>query len=146
MPRTRNDSIAGKQKILENANTQLEPIKKLTAEERDYFDRYAKCRPVEDWSPGDILRLERLCGWLAEADELTQRIKAEGPVVLNQRGTPIGNPLFDKRDNLERMAMSAEAKLHLYSPTMNGSGHKRTADKAKEIESVRKNNVKQLLA
>ena len=81
--------------------------------------------------------MERLCGWLVEIDDIKAAIKEQGLVVLNQRGTQIVNPLVGARDGLERLAMSAEAKLHVYSPEMSGSGHKRTSEKAKEVQRAR---------
>ena len=150
MARTRNDSVDGKRQILANATSKLEPVNELTKAELAYFDRYSTCRMIEDWSPGDIVRLERLCGWMAEIDEIKRQIKDEGLVVLNQRGTPISNPLLTARDNLERLAMSAEAKLHVYSPALEGSGHKRSHDKAKEVakakDAAAKNEHLSLLA
>jgi hypothetical protein len=33
--------------------------------------------------------------------------------------------------------MAAESKLHVYSPALDGSGHKRSHDKVKEVNKAR---------
>jgi hypothetical protein len=137
MARTRNDSVDGKRKIHESATTKLEPVSKLSVSALKYFDRYAQCRMIDDWSAGDVVRLERLCGWMVEIDDIKAALDSDGMVILNQRGTPIPNPLLTARDNLERLAMAAEAKLHVYSPALDGSGHKRSHDKVKEVNKAR---------
>jgi hypothetical protein len=92
---------------------------------------------IEDWAPGDIIRLERLCGWMVEIDDITSALLDDGLVVINPRGNPIANPLISARTELERLCMAAEGKLHVYSPALDGSGHKRNHNKMKEVSKAK---------
>ena len=121
MARTRKDSVAGKRLQLAEGRAPLEPIQPLEDTAKYYFDLYISTRPSFEWSRGDLIRLTQLSQRMAEIDYITGQIKAEGLTVINQRGTPVVNPLVSARDQLERTAISMEKSLSIYAPVSGGA-------------------------
>lgn len=141
----RNDSVDGKLALVEAANTSIQPINEVSELALFYFSQYSSTRPSFSWSRGDIVRLTKLSERMAEVDRISELIKQEGPVVINQRGTQIPNPLLAARDSLERTCMATERSLSVYAP-MEGSNKKNTFDQAKEVEKIQKSGDDDLLA
>jgi len=148
MPRVakiRNDSVKGKQAILDAAKNPTEPVAVLDEVAMYYFGLYSSTRPSFSWSKGDLVRLTKIAERCSEVDRLTEKIKQDGYTVINQRGTEIVNPLVGARDQLERTIMAAERSLSIYSP-MEGSNKVNTHEQAKEVEKAQKADDSDLLA
>ena len=141
----RADSAEGKRALVVAAKTPLRPSQSLSEGAMEYFLHYASTRPTFDWSRGDIVRLTKLAERMEEIDAITEALKIEGVVVVNQRGTPVANPLISARDSLERTVMAMERSLSVYSP-MEGGKKALVADQAKEVEKLAARGDDSLLA
>ena len=145
MARTRKDSVAGKRLQLAEGRAALEPVQPLEDAAKYYFELYTSTRPSFEWSRGDLIRLTQLSQRMAEIDYITGQIKAEGLTVINQRGTPVVNPLVSARDQLERTAIAMEKSLSIYAP-VSGGAKANMFEQNKEIDRLEKKKGSDLLA
>lgn len=59
------------------------------------WNDYIRARAREDWKKKDLRQLQHLCRVETEIFDLETRLKAEGDVVVNARGTQIANPVLN---------------------------------------------------
>jgi hypothetical protein len=115
-----------------------EPPEPLTPAERDIFIKIMRSREAAlGFSDYELVLCVQLAKNTLLMDELTERLKTEGPIILGGRtgNTPVQNPLFTARDSCSRVALGLTRMLGLAAPTGTDQ-HKRNQADRKAREAI----------
>lgn len=129
-------NLTGMKNAIAAQTTTIEPYSALTENASRYFFDLAKSRASFDWSRGDVIVLTRIASWLDESDSVQEKLRIQGIVIRNQRGTEIVNPLFSIVDTLERRIMQGLTKLQITQMSLAAGALASTAKRVKNAEEV----------
>ena len=114
-----------------------EPPEPLEPLERAAFDKVVKARESAlGFSDFELLLCVQLAKNSVLMNDLTERLKREGPVVMGGRNgtTPVANPLFQCRDSCSRVALGLTRMLGLTAPVDRTQLQRNAADnKARDV-------------
>ena len=118
MPRKQPvNSVAAALKAAVNAAKPLpEPPKnvRMRPEDRPFWESIMASRAHDEWLPADLVIAAQLARCQADIERESSILDTEGPVVENQRGTPIANPRHSVLETLSRrqLAMMKTLAMH----------------------------------
>ena len=88
----RSDSIDAQLKIQNDLKNPIKSIIELTPEQTAAFNDVIETLPRDSWDRNAIRMAGKLAKLEVYLDGLIDKIISEGPVIVNDRGTPISNP------------------------------------------------------
>lgn len=117
MPRKskRADSSHVQTKIMADALKGIQPPDCVTLdkEHMPFWRHIINAR--ETWTTVDLIHAANLARCMASIEENQLLLKAEGDVLINQRGTPVMNPRFTILEQLSRRSVSLSSKIQVHA-------------------------------
>ena len=114
--KTRRDSEAGRVQAAQDAAEPIEPpdgVDLPTDEHRKLWALFSRSRPRESWREFDLVLLGKVVGLEVQIRKNQRQLDDTGPVVENQRGTLVENPLVRVVDTLQRQQLAVVRTLSL---------------------------------
>lgn len=88
----RSDSVAAQVKLARTLVAKIASPLELNKTEQEIFDGLLEGRPQESWDTHEIRTVAKLAKLEAYMEALINEVLEEGPVVYNDKGTPVSNP------------------------------------------------------
>lgn len=147
--RKRADSSHVQTKIMTDALKGINPPDCVTLEERDMPFWQAIINARHAWTTVDLIHAANLARCMASIEDNTEKLKDEGDVIENHRGSAVMNPRFSILEQLSRRAVALSAKLQVHAAaTLGESKQSRGKNNAKReaLESMTDMDDDDLLA
>ena len=90
--RARIDGPEEKVQVMRRLQTKIESPIELSADEAIVFDNIIASLPMDSWDDFRIRIAASLAQLTLYVEQLMAEVKEEGPVITNDKGTPISNP------------------------------------------------------
>lgn len=131
------DSTAGAALAMKNALTRITPPPHIKLRERDYpfWDAIISARPRDKWDYADMAMAANLARCQSDIEYYQAELDSEGPVILNQRGTPVCNPLHNVLEALSRRAVAFSRMLHVHPEAKDGPSRSQKSSHSKQREA-----------
>lgn len=115
MTRERSDSSYKMAEIAAAALTEIKPPDSCPLQDYElpFWNTIVSAR--HEWTNIDLIHAANLARCLASIEENTQRLRYEGDVLENARGTPVMNPRFTVLEQLSRRSVALSQKLHIHA-------------------------------
>lgn len=115
MSKDRSDSAHIMSELANAALTEIKPPKScpLLDHEMPFWNTIISAR--HEWTDIDLIHAANLSRCLASIEENTQKLRYEGDVLENARGTPVMNPRFTVLEQLSRRSVALSQKLHIHA-------------------------------
>lgn len=84
-----------------------------------------------NWTTVDLIFAANMARCMADIEQAQKQLDLEGPVVENQRGTQIMNPLFTVIEQLTRRSMSMSSKIQVHAAATVGEAKNNKGKNAK---------------
>ena len=136
--RTRKSLAQNKAKSYRAATETIQPWDKLDQAELRVFNALIASRETETWSDADIEVVTRLARITVEMDALWEQYKTEGPVIENNRGTPVENPVLRAHNSITQIYKMLRSSLGLTASQRGISGHKQAKRNQQDQKAKRK--------
>jgi 5-deoxy-D-glucuronate isomerase len=114
---------------MQGALKKIEPPLPLDDSERMFWDKIVIAR--HEWTEIDKVLAVNLARCLAQYEVEQALVKAEGSVIVNERGTKVMNPRHSVIEQLTRRCVCLSGKVHVHAAATMG-----------EVSAVRKKNAK----
>jgi len=128
------DSVAGDALAMKNALTRIDPPPHISLRQRDYpfWDAIMAARPKDKWDYADMAMAANLARCQSDIEHYQAELDVQGPVVMNQRGTPVCNPLHNVLEALSRRAVAFSRMLHVHPEAKDGPSRSQKASHGKQ--------------
>lgn len=112
----RNDSVAGDVEAFKNANDKVElpaGVVLRNDDEKIIWEQFTAVRPKNAWRDFDLVLLAKAVRLEADIRKIQITLDKSGPLINNQRGTLIENPLLRVVDTLQRQQLAIVRSMSL---------------------------------
>ena len=89
-------------------------------------------RARSEWSEADLVIAAQLARTMSDIETQSEKAEKEGPVISNQRGTPVMNPRHSALEQLARKQLAFMRTLTMGGSTAGGSKAKASAKRGLE--------------
>ena len=139
MPKTRSDDRNFQTEIMRAAAKGVTPptYVELRPEHMSYWNAITQARA--EWTDIDLIHAANLARTLYNIDEQTRKLKAEGDILHNSRGTPVMNPRFSILEQLSRRSVALSTKLQVHAAATIGeveNNKKKNKAKQKAVKAL----------
>jgi len=112
--RQRSDSAAGQVNAMRSAMTKMKPPSwvDVPKDALPFWYSITGTRPHDKWTEPDLENAAELARTKWQIEVLTKELAQEGPVIRNDRGTPIANPKIRIKQDMVRLVISMSRMLH----------------------------------
>lgn len=114
--RGRNNSADSAVTFFADAGAEILPpagVELETDAERTIWRQFAKARARRDWRDLDLILLAKAVKLEAEIRDYRAELKKSGPLVMNQRGTLVENPILRVIDTAQRQQLAVIRSISL---------------------------------
>lgn len=118
MSDNRVDSANIQSEIIKEALTEVVPPVILEQKEIRFWKAIINARL--SWTEIDLIHAANLARCQCAIEEETIKLKLEGSVIQNNRGTPVMNPRHTVLEQLTRRAVVLSSKLHIHALATQG--------------------------
>lgn len=120
--RQRSDTASGQVKAMKGAMTRMKPPSWVDVPEAalPFWYSITGTRAPEKWTEPDLENAAELARTKWQVEVLTKELALEGPVIKNDRGTPIANPKIRIKQDMVRLIMSMSRMLHVHAEVTAG--------------------------
>jgi hypothetical protein len=149
MRKTRIDSTAGITDALRNAGSQILPPEGIDLREDEFtiWAQFTKARSKDAWRDFDLVLLSKVVKLEANIRKYQVELDRLGPVIDNQRGTPVENPMLRAIDTLQRQQLAIIRSMSLNQTPQDARTLNSSAKEEKKAQEVlKKHGAESLLA
>jgi hypothetical protein len=116
MRKTRTDSVTGDIDAFQNASEKVElpaGVVLRNDDEAVIWEQFTAVRPKSAWRDFDLVLLAKAVRLEADIRKIQLTLDKSGPLINNQRGTLIENPLLRVVDTLQRQQLAIVRSMSL---------------------------------
>jgi phage terminase small subunit len=149
MRKTRIDSTTGITDSFRNAGLQIQPPEgiDLKDDELVIWSQFTKARAADAWRDFDLVLLAKSVKLEANIRKYQIVLDEHGPIIENQRGTPIENPMLRAIDTLQRQQLAIIRSMSLNQTPQDPRTLNTSAKEEKKAhDMLKKHGAESLLA
>jgi phage terminase small subunit len=149
MRKLRNDSVTAITESFQNAGVDIQPPEgiELADDERVIWRQFTKARSKDAWRDFDLVLLAKAVKLEVNIRKYQIVLDQHGPIIENQRGTPIENPMLRAIDTLQRQQLAIIRSMSLNQTPQDARTLNSSAKDEKRAEEIlKKHGAESLLA
>lgn len=136
-----SNSVAGAQKAMQNALAGVfapPPEVDLPDEALPFWRAIVRARARDEWNDNELQVAAQLARTREKIERLEKVLDHQGEILVNERGTPIKNPLFSVLEDLTRRQMALMRSLQVNATASAGQAkdNQRKRKAEKDADSV----------
>lgn len=129
----RADSAAGQKAAVSAAiSPEIKPPQHVTLRKADlpFWSAIVRARARDTWTDVDLTKAANLARCQADIEAIQKKVRREGDIIVNSRGTQIVNPLHSLLETLTRRELALSRAVHVHAEATTG----KSEDAARKLQ------------